>query len=573
MIRNSGFLGPASTVNTSSASGIFDGFDQYNYKKLSTWPATITYAISYNSGNILENSTTTITVTTIGVTVDTTLCWTILNGTTVNTDFYNNTVGGSFTQSASNQTGAFSFTTKFTGNTSKIPPTFQIQLRTGSLSGPVVYTSGVYSIGTLTVSSLAWSFATLSESGGTTLNLQLGNSGNATSVIFNLTYSGTANPSSDFTTVLPSTVLVTPFGSVGILNLSVLADFTTEGTETLGVQISYGGYNIGTVQTLTINDTSLNLTSTVTPSLSTVVEGNPVTFNVTASDSLTGTLYYSINSVSGTAMTTARFSDSALTGSFMMTSGTGSVVKTMVADGISQSSVYSLSIRSVSVTGTVLATSTNVTVTDAAAPAGYVLTAGTKAPTLGAASTGTWPPAGWTSLQNASVDDNFVSAPFLFNFVFNNITTTSAKVGSNLYITFVTGSSAYSGLSASNPPYNKIMFNAADRGYQRVAYISTANYTRIRFEGSSGTSGTLGASNVIYECNFFNSSQTDGVPKIEFLMGNNITIGSGTSGIYSTNALLTAWAPAANQSYVFTGNSTGTIWTVSTGYYMAGTGY
>jgi len=319
------------------------------------------------------------------------------------------------------------------------------------------------------------------------------------------------------------------------------------------------------------------VTYQVTPSVSTVTEGNAVTFTVTESNAVTytGTLYYSINSVSGTAMTTARFSDNLLTGSITMTSGTGSVVKTLVADGVSQTSVFTLSVRSVSVSGTVLVTSTNITVTDAAAPVGYTLTAGFKAPTLGSTSVATWPPSGWTSLQNASVDDSAVTVPFPFNFIFSNTTYTSCFPSSNLYITFGSGSGAYSGLSASNPALPKIMFNAADRSYQRVAYLSTANYVRIRFEGGSGTSGTPGSSNVIYECNFFNSSQTSSVPVVEFLMGSNAAIGGGNSGIYSASALLTGgtWTPAANQSYVFTGNSTGVTWTVSTAYYMAGTGY
>lgn len=573
MKRNSGIIGLAKIVNTSTASGIHDTFDQYNYRKNSSWPLTVTYAEEQLVYTLAENASLSLTIRTTALLVNTTLYWTILHGTTSNTDFYGSVVSGSFAQTASTQAGYPAIFTAFTGNTAKTPKTFQIQIRTGSISGPVVLTTNVYTINTLVISTLAWSPTSVNEGSSSILSMVLTNCGTYNFVNLNLTYSGTATPSTDFTISLPSVVTVSTSGNFTVLNLTASADLTTEGTETLGVQISYGGYNIGTVQTLTINDTSLALTATVTPSLSTVVEGNSVTFNVTASGSYTGTLYYSINSVSGTAMTTARFTDALLTGSITMTSGAGSISKTVIADGVSQSSVYSLSVRSVSVTGTILVTSTNVTVTDAAAPAGYTLTAGTKVPTLGAASTGTWPPSGWTSLQNVNADDASVTVPFPFNFIFNNTTYTSCFPGSNLYITFGSGSSAYSGLSASNPAINKIMFNAADRGYQRVAYLSTANYTRIRFEGSSGTSATPGASNVICEYNFFNSSQTNGVPKIEFLMGNNATIGSGISGIYSASALLTAWTPAANQSYVFTGNSTGTIWTVSTGYYMAGTGY
>lgn len=129
--------------------------------------------------------------------------------------------------------------------------------------------------------------------------------------------------------------------------------------------------------------------TTVTPSTSTVVEGNAVTFNITEPASYTGTLYYSIDSVSGTSMTTARFTDSLLTGTITMTLGSGSVIKTLVADGNAQNSVFTLSIRSGSVSGTIVATSINVTVTDAAAPAISLIT------TVGAGSTVV--PAGKTS--------------------------------------------------------------------------------------------------------------------------------------------------------------------------------
>mgnify|MGYP000064459516 len=50
---------------------------------------------------------------------------------------------------------------------------------------------------------------------------------------------------------------------------------------------------------------------------------------------------------------------------------------------------------------------------------------------------------------------------------------TTAFVGSNAYITFGTGSAEYGSptpLSTTNPPYDKFMFNAADRSYLRVAY-------------------------------------------------------------------------------------------------------
>jgi hypothetical protein len=74
-------------------------------------------------------------------------------------------------------------------------------------------------------------------------------------------------------------------------------------------------------------------------------------------------------------------------------------------------------------------------------------------------------------LQNASVDDNFVSVPITSTTIMGTARTT-ALVGSNCYITFGGGSSAYSALSTTNPALDKFMFNAGDRSYQRVAYTT-----------------------------------------------------------------------------------------------------
>lgn len=101
------------------------------------------------------------------------------------------------------------------------------------------------------------------------------------------------------------------------------------------------------------------------------------------------------------------------------------------------------------------------------------LSAGNAAPSLGANSVASWPPAGYTSLQNATVDDSFVNVPITSTNFFGS-SRTIAYVGSNAYITFGAGSSNYSALSTTNPANDKFMFNAADRSYQRVGYTTGA---------------------------------------------------------------------------------------------------
>lgn len=206
------------------------------------------------------------------------------------------------------------------------------------------------------------------------------------------------------------------------------------------------------------------------------------------------------------------------------------------------------------------------------ASSSYVLTAGTKAPVYGAGG-GTYPPSGWTGLKDISVDDESLSVNIASAFTINSTDYTTVYIGSNTYITFGSGSTAWSSLSSSNPALNKFMLGAADNSYQRVSsFTSGTNYTRIRYEGSASTSGTVGSPTIVYEATFFNKSLTGSVPVLEVLFGNHGRT-AGQAGVANTSTYYATYTQAANQSYVFVGNSTGTSWTIYTGYYMAGTGY
>ena len=208
---------------------------------------------------------------------------------------------------------------------------------------------------------------------------------------------------------------------------------------------------------------------------------------------------------------------------------------------------------------------------------GYRVVSGVISPTLGNYSS-SFPlssPA-WTVLQNASADDATVAVPLPFTWTFNGTGYTTVYFCSNLYITFGAGSGTFN-VSSSSPALNKIMFNAGDRSYQRVAYLtSVTDYVRVRFEGGIGRSATPGASSVIFEATFFNPAKTRNLPTLEFLIGLNEAIGSGTSGIYSSSALLTGgtWTPSATTSYVLQGTlPNANAWNIYTNYYIVGPGY
>lgn len=117
------------------------------------------------------------------------------------------------------------------------------------------------------------------------------------------------------------------------------------------------------------------------------------------------------------------------------------------------------------------ATGTSPTFTSGVTYQNGSIVVGNALPSLGTTSVASWPPAGYTSLQNASVDDNFVTVTIAATTIMGT-SRTSAFIGSNAYITFESGSTAFSSLSTTNPALDKFMFNAADRSYQRVGYLT-----------------------------------------------------------------------------------------------------
>ena len=197
----------------------------------------------------------------------------------------------------------------------------------------------------------------------------------------------------------------------------------------------------------------------------------------------------------------------------------------------------------------------------------YPAVAGYTAPVYGTGA-GTYPPTGWTGIQNASVDDGFLTIALPFTFYMAGTGYTTTYLGSNSYITFGAGSSLYSPLNASSPAYPKLMFGASDNSYQRVSTLSSASSLKIRYEGNGSTSGTAGAPGIVVELTLFNPSLFYGsLNIIEMRVGVHNRL-SGLSMIANASTSLLGYTLAQYQSYVFIGNSTGTSWKVVSGAHM-----
>jgi len=194
---------------------------------------------------------------------------------------------------------------------------------------------------------------------------------------------------------------------------------------------------------------------------------------------------------------------------------------------------------------------------------------GTAAPVLGRTGAVTF--TDWTRIVNADTDDASVAfSGFGFTFTLNGTGYTECFVGSNGYITFGSGSSEYQSLSASVPALNKLHFAGGDRSFQRV-YTRTGRvragykYASVRWEGSSGTSGTLGSPTVVTEITFYEQNLA-GNQWIDVRYGVNAT-----TGLYMLANSSTAYASgtsSADSSWVFEGNAAGTSWTLTSNRYI-----
>ncbi len=129
-----------------SASGVHNLFDQFNNMESDKWPIApkvLTFTGS-NGSNLPENAVTTFTVTTEGFPSDETLYYSIstVSGTAlVAADFLSNSLTGSFTVDPN---GTFGI--KPLGDSLSESNTAKIEIRTGSVSGPIIKESGTLTI-------------------------------------------------------------------------------------------------------------------------------------------------------------------------------------------------------------------------------------------------------------------------------------------------------------------------------------------------------------------------------------------------------------------------------------------
>jgi hypothetical protein len=109
-----------------------------------------------------------------------------------------------------------------------------------------------------------------------------------------------------------------------------------------------------------------------------------------------------------------------------------------------------------------------------------------------------------------SNDDGFWTLNLPFDIQYLGNTYSTIYVGTNHYVTFGSGSSVYTGLSATTPNLPKIMWACADNSVQRIYYGvegTAPNRTyRVRIEGNASTSGTVGNPGMLCEYTFYEAT-------------------------------------------------------------------
>ena len=208
--------------------------------------------------------------------------------------------------------------------------------------------------------SITPSASSMNEGASLTFNVTTTNVTDAT--ILYWTILDTTTNSADFSATSGSFSISTNTGSFSVTTTN---DATTEGSQTFRVQLrtdSTSGTVVATSSTVTIADSSLTPTYSVSPSASSVQEGSTITFNVTTTNVPNGTTLYWTNSGSSNA---TDFSGSVNSGSLTISSNSGSVVMTTNSDETTEGTeTIIFQLRTDSTGGTIVATSSTVNLTE-----------------------------------------------------------------------------------------------------------------------------------------------------------------------------------------------------------------
>ena len=330
-------------------------------------PPQPTYSLTQTATSINEGGSVGFTLTTANVDDATTLYYT-LSGTATANDFVGGTLAGSFT--INSNTGTFNIIAAGDSVTDDAE-TFTASVRTGSTSGTVVATSSQVTIGDVAQTvSIAPSVTTVDE--GQQVTFTITSTGYSPTSTFYYDIVGTTT-AGDFTDNTLTGTFSTTNNAYSLIKV-ITSDNISDDGETFVVNIRTGsnsGTIVATSPTITINDVAqaVTITQTTTNINEEWNEGGSnglVTFTISTTGYSAGTnLFWSTLSTAG-AVTAADFDDSSESGVFQLdSSGQGTVGRRLKSDRLTEGvEKFKLQIRTDSTSGTIIATSDEITIND-----------------------------------------------------------------------------------------------------------------------------------------------------------------------------------------------------------------
>ncbi|NBP04492.1 MAG: hypothetical protein EBU90_31300, partial [Proteobacteria bacterium] len=245
--------------------------------------------------------------------------------------------------------------------------TIVLNLRTSSTVGTIVATASSVTVNDTSLTPVATYVITpnktsVDEGGVVIYTITTTNVADNTKLYW---YNTGTTSNADFTDGQNQGTVTIKSGTASITR-TLKSDLLTEGNETIVLELETGNSNavVATAATVVVNDTSVQLISayTIAPDKNSVDEGGVVTYTITTTNVSDNTILYWTNS--GTTLPTD-FTDGLNQGTVVVNSGTGTITRTLTNDKLTEGSeTIVLNLRTVGPTGTVVATSTPVTVND-----------------------------------------------------------------------------------------------------------------------------------------------------------------------------------------------------------------
>jgi len=323
-----------------------------------------TYTVGTSSTVVSEGGSVSITVNTTNIGSGTTLFYNII-GNVNDEDFTDNLTVGSFI--VSNGIGTITKTIDYDTNTDEGSEGFAVRISTGSTIGQVVGTSSTILITDLGIPSYSITESATSVNEGSSINFTVNTVNVVTPSTLYYSTGGTAS-AADFTNnSLTGSFSLVSTGSttgVGTIVRAIATDFDTTEGENFNIVVrtdSSSGTIVATSSTITISDIAPTFSTAI--SSSTVDEGGSITFTISGTNIPDGTYHRTIESVSGT-ISSSDFSSN-LNDTFTITNNSGSFTITLADDLETEGEEkFKVNIRRDSATGTVVSTSSDITIND-----------------------------------------------------------------------------------------------------------------------------------------------------------------------------------------------------------------